>query len=102
MSINVSLSVCGEGRRGCLALVGCFCFPGKVGESTLLLLGEMARESHQGSLGREGKRPWVQTPALSLASCATLNTSLSLSEPWFAHLQPPGVGKTITGGKRCV
>lgn len=45
------------------------------------LLGEMVRESHQGSLGKDGKGPWIQTPGPSLASYVTLNTSLSLSEP---------------------
>lgn len=80
----------------------CLSFPGKAGESTLPFLGEMVRESHQGSLGREGEGHWVQTPGPSLASCVTLNTSLSLSEPWLAHLQPPGVGKTIKSSKRCV
>lgn len=76
----------------------CFSFPGKACESTLPLFGGKMgggpiKETWQGEKG-----PWVQIPSPSLAGCVTLNTSLSLSEPRFPHLQPPRFGKMIRRG----
>lgn len=72
---------------GCISVLRCFSCPGKACESALPLLGEDGGVGW-GGVGvpprkpRQGERGyWAQIPSPSLASCVTVNTSLSLSEP---------------------